>query len=113
MNGDRSVPENPDTWLMALIALGGTALGTVGTMVAGFLRSSSSRDVGMTQAQAQMLKDAWENVVAQREIIIRQDREICEVREMMRDERAECDRRLTEQAHHITELQDRICRLEE
>lgn len=59
MNGDRSVPENPDTWLMALIALGGAALGTVGTMVAGFLRSESSRDVGMTKAQAQMKSHGW------------------------------------------------------
>lgn len=101
MNGDGKMLEQADTWIVALSGLGGAALSAIGLMVAGVVKSKGQKDVGMTQAQAQMLTDAWAQVNAQRERIEMLDKKI-------HDERRECDRQLEELRMQVHQLQQRI-----
>lgn len=93
--------EQVDAWVPVLSAVAGSALTGIGMMVAGLLKSKSDTKVGLTQAQAQMLQDAWAQVNAQRERIELLDRKILE-------ERKACDAQLDDLRAQVRELHQRM-----
>lgn len=96
---------NVDAGIAAVI---GAGLGALGTTVVGIFKASKASNIGMTQAQAQMLTDSWAQVNSQRAIIERQDVEIMRIRDQVMEERKECDRRLAALQARIEQIERNV-----
>lgn len=85
--------KSPEIWGVA-----GAALGAVGVMIAGLIKSKGDVQVGLTKAQATMLTDAWAHI----QVL---GLEVDNLRGQLEEERRQCDERIKRLEAKMTGLE--------